>query len=119
MRVLVCGDRNWKDEAVIALQLVQTQPRPTLIIHGAARGADTMAGEVAGWMGVPVLVFHADWDKHGKAAGLICNQQMLDEGKPDLVLAFHNDLDASKGTKDMVRRARKAGIPVFVYKGKE
>lgn len=57
---------------------------------------------------VPVRVFKADWDKHGKAAGPIRNQQMLDEGKPDLVLAFAG----GKGTDDMCRRARAAGVEV-------
>ena len=40
---------------------------------------------------------------------------MLDEGKPDLVIAFHNDLPKSKGTKDMVKRAQKADVPVLLY----
>jgi len=40
---------------------------------------------------------------------------MLDEGKPTYVLAFHDNLAESKGTKDMVTRAKKAGIPVEVW----
>ena len=61
-----------------------------------------------------VLAFPADWDKYHKAAGHIRNQQMLTEGKPTLVLAFHHDLARSKGTKDMVRRALKAGLAVYL-----
>jgi hypothetical protein len=57
-------------------------------------------------------VFYADWDKHGRAAGPIRNQQMLDEGKPDLVVAFL--LPQGSGTLDMIRRTEKAGIEVRV-----
>jgi len=85
------------------------------LIHGAAPGADRMAGEIGGLIGYWVLDFPADWRQHGKAAGPIRNRQMLREGQPDLVIAFHDDLSASKGTRDMVRIARKAGIPVLVY----
>jgi len=35
---------------------------------------------------------------------------MLDQGRPDIVLAFHTNINQSKGTKDMVERAKKAGI---------
>ena len=52
-----------------------------------------------------VIKFPAEWDKYGKAAGVLRNQQMLDEGYPDLVVYFHKDLENSKGTKDMVTRA--------------
>lgn len=51
----------------------------------------------------------ADWDGLGRKAGPIRNQRMLDEGKPDLVVAFPGD----KGTADMVRRARTASLEVL------
>ena len=83
-------------------------------MHGGARGADSIAGEEAKEFGLTVLAFSADWRRYGRAAGPIRNLQMLEEGKPDLVIAFHADLDHSKGTKDMVEQARKAGIKVEV-----
>jgi acyl-CoA synthetase (NDP forming) len=55
-----------------------------------------------------VTSFPANWKKHGKSAGPIRNQLMLDVGKPDLVIAF----PGGSGTADMIRRARKAGVPV-------
>ncbi len=54
----------------------------------------------------------ADWDKFGKGAGPIRNQQMIDEGKPDLVVAF----PGGTGTADMVKRAKKHGIEVIEVK---
>jgi len=41
---------------------------------------------------------------------------MLDEGKPDLVLAFHTDIKNSKGTKNMIQQAEKRGIKVILIK---
>ena len=115
MRVLICGDRNWYAYSVIHQWVWQNLPAnapPSTVIHGDARGADRMAGRAAALFGHEVIAFPAQWDKHGKAAGYIRNQQMLDEGKPDLVVYFHDNLAESKGTGDMVSRARKAGIKV-------
>jgi hypothetical protein len=81
---------------------------PTLIIHGCANGADEWADYWADVNNVPHRAFPADWNKHGKAAGPIRNQRMLDEGKPDMVIAF----PGGRGTADMVRRARTAGVEV-------
>ena len=114
MRLLVCGDRDWYDPLPIEKRIGEIQP--SVVIHGCAKGADSMAGRAARKFSIPVLEFPALWDKYGKGAGPIRNQQMLDEGKPDYVLAFHDDLEHSKGTRDMVNRAKKAGIPVEVWK---
>jgi hypothetical protein len=83
--------------------------RPTLIIHGAAKGADTLAGRWAKEFNIPVLVFPADWKKYGRRAGPIRNAQMLSEGKPNLVVAF----PGGRGTANMVGLSQKAGVPVY------
>jgi hypothetical protein len=115
MRILVCGDRNWCNMSIIERELKKF-PSDTVVIHGAAKGADTLGGFVADKLGFKVLVFPAKWGIYGKGAGPIRNQKMLDEGKPDLVLAFHENIDESKGTRDMVHRARGAGVKVVIFK---
>jgi len=112
MRVLICGDRNWGDADVIHRWIGLNVTPVSVVIHGGARGADRMAGRGAVLWGHTVIVFPALWDVHGRAAGYIRNQQMLDEGQPELVVYFHSNLEGSRGTKDMVARATKAGIPV-------
>lgn len=114
MRVLVCGDRNWTDKDTIRKFLLEYNP--TVVIEGEARGADSLAREVAEEASIPVEKYPADWDKYKKAAGPIRNQEMLDKGKPDIVLAFHDDLENSKGTKHMVAIAKKAGFKVYLIK---
>lgn len=116
MKVLVCGDREWKDCNAIARELKKL-PKGTVVVHGGCRGADTIAGVLAEKIlkvaAVPVL---AQWKTYGRAAGPIRNQQMLDENPDiDLVLAFHENLEISKGTADMIRRARFYEIPVKVF----
>jgi hypothetical protein len=60
--------------------------------------------------------YPADWKRYGNAAGAIRNTQMLVEGKPDIVLAFPTGrLSITKGTKNMVQQARKAGVRTIVY----
>lgn len=103
-RVLVCGDRNWKDPVPIERELKQFGAG-SVVIHGGARGADQIAGVVARRLGLLVEVCRADWHQYGRAAGPIRNQLILEQGKPDYVLAFHSNLAYSKGTADMVRRA--------------
>ena len=122
MRVLVCGDRNYADKDYlfrVLFRLNEANPDDEIdtIIEGEAKGADTLGREWGEQFGCTVLKFPADWDKYGKGAGHIRNKQMLDEGKPDVIMAFHNDLSKSKGTLNMICQANKAGIPVYLYGG--
>ncbi len=87
----------------------------SFLIQGGARGADYFAWEWANERGVMCGSYPADWDAHGKRAGPIRNQQMIDEGKPDGVVAF----PGGRGTKDMVDRAEKAGLKVWFPCGRE
>ena len=114
-RVLVCGDRDWKARSLIHRYLAYM--KIDVVIEGECRGADRLGKYVAKELGIIVLPFPAKWAEYGRAAGPKRNQQMLDEGKPTLVLAFHDDIQSSKGTKDMIKRANKAGIPVWLVSG--
>lgn len=117
MRVLACGDRNWTSWVMVKARLSKLPP-DTVIVHGAARGADTIAGEVAKSLGMAVDVYPAEWGKFGRSAGPIRNRQMLNTS-PDMVIAFHNNIAESKGTKDCVTEARRRGIPTEVVSDKE
>jgi len=117
-RILITGDRNWNDLSTLTNVLDKHLNRKVdIIIHGDANGADRMGAEMAQKLGVPkdrILAYPADWNQYHKAAGPIRNRQMLTEGKPTLVLAFHNNITESKGTKDMVKISLKAGLPVYL-----
>ena len=116
MRVLVCGGRDFNNQDLLADTLIgllgQCKTEDVIFISGRARGADKLGEQFAKANNCKLLVFPADWNKFGKAAGYIRNQQMIDEGKPDLVVAF----PGGRGTADMVRRAKKHGIEVAEVK---
>lgn len=114
MRILFCGDRNWTDYGKI-VECMQTY-LPTVVIEGEARGADLLSAKAAEEMGIEVERYPARWELYGRSAGPIRNKQMLDEGRPQMVIAFHSDITQSKGTKDMVSQALERGIPVKVIK---
>jgi len=111
MRLLVTGDRYWEWEDRVIILLVIKELQPTCIIHGGARGVDYIAGKVGEYLGIEVIVFPAEWHIYGKAAGPIRNLQMIEEGQPDFILAFHRDINKSKGTKHMLSQAVKYKIP--------
>jgi hypothetical protein len=113
MRLLVCGGRDYDNYYYLSGVLDGmgiAGVSPDIVICGGARGADQLASIWAGRNNVPRYTFLAEWDKYGAAAGPMRNQKMIDKGKPDMVLAF----PGGKGTADMVRRAKAAGIPVTV-----
>lgn len=119
MRVLVCGDRNWTNEAIISKVLDELKDDIEIIIDGHCRGADQIAHAWAKRNGIDSACHPAKWEEFGIAAGPIRNSFMLKTEKPDLVIAFHNDIHHSKGTRDMVRKAMKAGAKVRIIKERE
>lgn len=111
--VLVCGGRAYPRADYVWSVLDQLHAHIAIakVVQGGATGAD---GAARGWAmsrGVPCVTVDADWNRHGRAAGPIRNQQMLDEHKPDLVVGF----PGGAGTRDMLSRARKAGRRVERY----
>ena len=110
MVILVCGGRTYnnKDKVNEVLSSIHKETPISVLIHGAAKGADTLAGYWARENGIKEKQYPALWNTHGKAAGIIRNQKMLDDNKVDLVIAF----PGGKGTADMVERAKKANIEV-------
>lgn len=112
MRILVCGGRDAPDSDYPAVKAVlKVVARPgDVIIEGGAKGIDHFASTYAVAHDIVNLKFMADWKKQGKKAGHLRNKRMLDEGKPDLVVAFKG----GKGTANMVSQARKAKIPLLL-----
>ena len=112
---LICGGRDFTDGAIFANamgDLIRIRGQPSKIIEGGAKGADRMARTWAGHKAIVVETEKADWNKYGNAAGPIRNQAMLDKHKPDFVVAF----PGGRGTADMIRRSREAGVDVAEIK---
>jgi len=125
MKVVVTGDRDYNDYRAVAttlsgwLFLARERGEKLVVIDGGATGADHFARSWASINDeyaehVESVTVEADWSRLGKRAGPARNTRMLKEHKPDVVLAFHDDLEVSKGTKDCVHKARKYGIDVYL-----
>lgn len=137
MRLLVTGGRDYgvaksadpperhaevaaeRDTLTRALDAFHARHGVTLLIHGAARGADSWARQWATGHSLPTLPFPARWHPQGRsgpldrAAGHKRNARMLREGKPDAVLSF----PGGRGTQGMIRLAMRASVPVWrVYR---
>ena len=111
---LICGGRDFSNEVMFkdAMgDLMLHFGHPSRIIHGAAKGADSMAGDLGKRLAIDVLSFQPNWKRYGRSAGPIRNEEMLTR-KPSKIIAF----PGGRGTADMVRRARLAGIDVVEIK---
>jgi hypothetical protein len=119
MKVLVCGGRRYDNRQLLVetLDRLDREHNFLLLIHGAAPGADRMAGWWAKARGIQPVECPALWDfwrKRGQAAaaGPNRNHKML-LLQPDLVVAF----PGGDGTANMVEIARRAGIKVIEVSG--
>lgn len=123
--VIVTGDRHaeadgWWTCIATQLQISAGYDR-LVVIHGAARGIDSIADQVcADYPSMAPIPMPAQWNLYGNKAGPIRNEQMLivlmklqNHGYTVSVLAFHDQIGESKGTKHMVNTALKVGIEVW------
>ena len=115
MKVLVCGGRDYDKGSKVFIELDavflardRANDEKIIVINGGATGADKFAREWSRIHFQPRITVPANWTLHGKRAGPIRNSEMLRDYRPDLVLAF----PGGKGTADMVKKARAAGVEV-------
>lgn len=116
MRVAVCGGRAFSDSARVVSMLdglLKFYGEFECLMHGGATGADTLAAQWAHQQNITVICFPAKWKEHGRAAGPIRNQLIIDHGRPDLLVAF----PGGKGTLDMRCRAKAARISIIDLPG--
>ena len=110
LRIIICGGRDYEDYNALRRYMDKFHWNTPVgeVIQGGARGADTIASAWALTRGIPCTEVVADWESHGKAAGVIRNRAMADL-RPDAVVAF----PGGKGTAMMVNLARRRGVRVY------
>ena len=112
MRVIIAGGRTFNDYELLyqkcneALSL-QTEVE---IVSGTAGGADRLGEKYAAEKGYPVKQFPADWEKFGKSAGYIRNEEMAKYA--DALICFWDG--ESRGSKHMIDIAKKYNLKVKV-----
>lgn len=114
MRILVCGGRDFKNQALLNAELDLLRSHITLLVQGGEpNGADRMARTWAIARGIMWAEEKAEWERYGKAAGPLRNTEMLDIFQPNLVLAFPT---GGPGTADMIQQARNRNITCKIIK---
>lgn len=111
-KTIIAGSRGIEDPVVVASAVWLSGFEIAEVVSGGCRGVDRMGEQFAEAAGVPVKRFPADWEAHGKAAGPLRNQEMADYA--DALIAIWDG--ESRGTKDMIDRATKSGLAIFVYR---
>jgi hypothetical protein len=108
VKIVVTGGRSYDDVSMV--HGVLDSFNIERIYVGDATGADELAREYAQFYDIPVTVFKADWDKHGKSAGPIRNGEMLDAaGENAIVVAFLGGI----GTRNCTNQAHERGMIVL------
>jgi O-acetyl-ADP-ribose deacetylase (regulator of RNase III) len=124
--ILVSGDRRWMHPDRLAQVLDQAVAEAggpvRLLVGDCPTGADRHAARWARQRGIAFQVFPARWEQMAaegrprRAAGPLRNLAMLDAlDQADgarLVVAFHDNVSGSHGTRHLVRAARGRGYPV-------
>lgn len=110
MRTIIAGSRDFHDYAALESAIAASGFTISRVLSGAAAGVDAMGERYAAAHSIPVERHPADWKGRGRAAGPIRNQEMADAA--DALVAIH--VGGSRGTADMIRRARARGLKVYV-----
>lgn len=112
VRVLITGSRDWDDYdsmyATLSRVYASLRDRDPVLVHGAARGADTSAETIWRRLGGRTEAHPADWDQYGKRAGFVRNSEMVKLGAVLCVAFIKNN---SKGATMCANLAEKASIP--------
>lgn len=114
MRVIIAGSRNITDYILIKKAIVESGLKDdiTEIISGGARGVDSLGEIYANEYDIPIKRFSVNWNKYGKRAGYVRNQEMAMYG--DALIAIWDG--KSKGTSHMIDIAEEMGLHVFILK---
>jgi len=112
MKVAVIGSRSFNDYELVKETLKHYAI--TLLVSGGAKGADSLGERYANENNIQTLIFKPDWEKHGRAAGMIRNTDIINNA--DTIIAFWDG--ESKGTKDSLTKAEKLGKNIILIKTK-
>lgn len=119
MRTIIAGSRNittYKTVLKAIRKAVEiANIRPTCIISGGANGVDALGEKFAREFEFPYEIYQAQWDKYGRRAGFIRNEEMAKVS--DALIAIWDG--CSFGTEHMIKLAEKYGVKTYVYNIKE
>jgi hypothetical protein len=110
MKVIIAGGRDYHEYDTLLEAIKESGFDITTVISGGAKGVDALGEQYAEGMNIPLNVYHADWERNGRAAGPIRNRKMAENGEA-LIAIWDGE---SRGTKNMIETATKLGLLVYV-----
>jgi hypothetical protein len=115
LRVIIAGSRTIRDFSIVEKAINDSQFEIDEVVSGGYYGVDQLGERWAKNHDIPVKRFPADWDRHGRAAGLIRNSEMAEYADALIAVQGKNSKgENSHGTKDMIWKAKKNNLDVFV-----
>lgn len=107
VKLAIIGSRSFDNYSLLENKLKEYLSKVELIISGAAKGADSLGEQWAKNNNIKTLIFPADWNKHGKKAGFIRNEDIIKNC--DGCIAFWDK--KSSGTKHSISLCEKYNKP--------
>lgn len=114
MRTIIAGSRTIINYNELENAISAAGWKPTVVVSGCAKGADLLGEVWANSHQVPLLRFPANWDEHGKYAGILRNIQMAENAEA-LIALWDGE---SRGTRHMIETAHEHGLQVYVRRVK-
>ena len=114
-KVIIAGGRDFSDYDLLKVKMNRILSNITdeiVVISGTARGADSLGEKYATEMGYKLEQYPANWNKYGKRAGYLRNEQMADVAHA--CVCFWDS--KSKGTKHMIDLANEKKLKLRVVK---
>lgn len=116
MKVIIAGGRSIEPERALrlvedAIEASGLMDEITEVVHGGAKGIDSAANLWAVMNRLPVKVFVANWEKFGRAAGPLRNQEMASYA--DALIAIL--VDSGAGTKNMIKSAHDRMLLIYEH----
>jgi len=109
MKILISGSRKLSDNKTYTqIEKALNHLAPTEILHGGAKGVDTLAARYANLKKLPQTVIKPDYTKGGKYAPLMRNTELV-KMADKVVCVYAADRIRKGGTGDTYRKAMKAG----------
>lgn len=112
VKLAIVGSREFNDYEILKNNINNLDLEIECIISGGSKGADTLGEKYADEMNIPKIIYKPDWNKHGRIAGLIRNNDIINNC--DYVIAFWNGI--SSGTLDSINKAKHLNKKLLIVK---
>ena len=112
MKLAIIGSRNFNDYKLLCKSLEPYKSKITLVVSGGAKGADSLGEQWAKENNIEILIFLPDWNKFGKKAGFIRNEDIIKNC--DCCIAFWDG--ESRGTAHSISLCENYNKPLKIIK---